>query len=185
MNIIRTSIPDVLILEPKIFSDERGFFMESYHQDKFNKIIGREIEFVQDNHSKSAKGVLRGLHFQKGDDSQGKLIRCIRGAIFDVAVDLRINSGTFGKWVGEYISAENKKQIWIPEGFAHGFLVMNDESEIVYKASSFYNPNAEETINWNDEDLNINWPEQPSSLSLKDQNGISLEKYLSECKNEK
>ncbi|MCL9647637.1 dTDP-4-dehydrorhamnose 3,5-epimerase [Pantoea eucrina] len=158
MNVIKTEIEDVLILEPKVFGDERGFFMESFNQKKFNEIVGREINFVQDNHSKSAKGVLRGLHYQTEPFAQGKLVRCVAGEVFDVAVDIRQSSPTFGKWVGVNLSAENKRQLWIPEGFAHGFLVLSEMAEFVYKTTDYYNPVSDRGIAWDDANLCINWP---------------------------
>ncbi|EBA3209404.1 dTDP-4-dehydrorhamnose 3,5-epimerase, partial [Salmonella enterica] len=158
MNVIKTEIPDVLIFEPKVFSDERGFFMESFNQKVFEEAVGRKIEFVQDNHSKSTKGVLRGLHYQVEPYAQGKLVRCIAGEVFDVAVDIRKDSETFGKWVGVNISSENKRQLWIPEGFAHGFLVLSDSADFLYKTSNYYSPIHERGIVWNDPTININWP---------------------------
>ncbi|HFZ8448558.1 TPA: dTDP-4-dehydrorhamnose 3,5-epimerase, partial [Salmonella enterica subsp. enterica serovar Aberdeen] len=154
----KTEIPDVLIFEPKVFSDERGFFMESFNQKVFEEAVGRKIEFVQDNHSKSTKGVLRGLHYQVEPYAQGKLVRCIAGEVFDVAVDIRKDSETFGKWVGVNISSENKRQLWIPEGFAHGFLVLSDSADFLYKTSNYYSPIHERGIVWNDPTININWP---------------------------
>ncbi|EGP0659296.1 dTDP-4-dehydrorhamnose 3,5-epimerase [Salmonella enterica] len=167
MNVIKTEIPDVLIFEPKVFSDERGFFMESFNQKVFEEAVGRKIEFVQDNHSKSTKGVLRGLHYQVEPYAQGKLVRCIAGEVFDVAVDIRKDSETFGKWVGVNISSENKRQLWIPEGFAHGFLVLSDSADFLYKTSNYYSPIHERGIVWNDPTININWP-------------INIDKILSE-----
>ncbi|EAA8742967.1 TPA: dTDP-4-dehydrorhamnose 3,5-epimerase [Salmonella enterica subsp. enterica serovar Solt] len=167
MNVIKTEIPDVLIFEPKVFSDERGFFMESFNQKVFEEAVGRKIEFVQDNHSKSTKGVLRGLHYQVEPYAQGKLVRCIAGEVFDVAVDIRKDSETFGKWVGVNISSENKRQLWIPEGFAHGFLVLSDSADFLYKTSNYYSPIHERGIAWNDPTININWP-------------INIDKILSE-----
>ncbi|MJX49831.1 dTDP-4-dehydrorhamnose 3,5-epimerase, partial [Salmonella enterica] len=167
MNVIKTEIPDVLIFEPKVFSDERGFFMESFNQKVFEEAVGRKIEFVQDNHSKSTKGVLRGLHYQVQPYAQGKLVRCIAGEVFDVAVDIRKDSETFGKWVGVNISSENKRQLWIPEGFAHGFLVLSDSADFLYKTSNYYSPIHERGIVWNDPTININWP-------------INIDKILSE-----
>ncbi|WP_338260471.1 dTDP-4-dehydrorhamnose 3,5-epimerase, partial [Escherichia coli] len=148
MNVIKTEIPDVLILEPKVFGDERGFFMESFNQKVFDEAVGRKVEFVQDNHSKSIKGVLRGLHYQQEPYAQGKLVRCVVGEVFDVAVDIRRDSETFGKWVGVNLSAENKKQLWIPEGFAHGFYVLSDTAEFVYKATNYYNFLSDRGIIW-------------------------------------
>ncbi|EEA8306516.1 dTDP-4-dehydrorhamnose 3,5-epimerase [Salmonella enterica subsp. enterica serovar Rubislaw] len=167
MNVIKTEIPDVLIFEPKVFSDERGFFMESFNQKVFEEAVGRKIEFVQDNHSKSTKGVLRGLHYQVEPYAQGKLVRCVAGEVFDVAVDIRNDSETFGKWVGVNISSENKRQLWIPEGFAHGFLVLSDSADFLYKTSNYYSPIHERGIAWNDPTININWP-------------INIDKILSE-----
>ncbi|HGX5198284.1 dTDP-4-dehydrorhamnose 3,5-epimerase, partial [Escherichia coli] len=158
MNVIKTEIPDVLILEPKVFGDERGFFMESFNQKVFDEAVGRKVEFVQDNHSKSIKGVLRGLHYQQEPYAQGKLVRCVVGEVFDVAVDIRRDSETFGKWVGVNLSAENKKQLWIPEGFAHGFYVLSDTAEFVYKATNYYNFLSDRGIIWNDKNINVNWP---------------------------
>ncbi|EIK1783679.1 dTDP-4-dehydrorhamnose 3,5-epimerase, partial [Salmonella enterica] len=151
----------------KVFSDERGFFMESFNQKVFEEAVGRKIEFVQDNHSKSTKGVLRGLHYQVEPYAQGKLVRCIAGEVFDVAVDIRKDSETFGKWVGVNISSENKRQLWIPEGFAHGFLVLSDSADFLYKTSNYYSPIHERGIVWNDPTININWP-------------INIDKILSE-----
>ena len=168
MNVIKTEIPDVLIFEPKVFSDERGFFFESFNQKIFEEAVGRKVEFVQDNHSKSRKGVLRGLHYQLEPYAQGKLVRCVVGEVFDVAVDIRKSSLTFGKWVGVNLSAENKRQLWIPEGFAHGFLTLKDNTEILYKTTSYYSPEYERSIIWNDEDLVIKWPNDPCVISHKD-----------------
>ncbi|RJK99561.1 dTDP-4-dehydrorhamnose 3,5-epimerase [Enterobacter chuandaensis] len=169
MNVIETTIPDVLIFEPKVFGDERGFFFESFNHKLFEDAVGRKISFLQDNHSKSRKGVLRGLHFQKGDHAQGKLVRCTLGEVFDVAVDIRENSPTFRKWVGVYLSAENKKQLWIPEGFAHGFVTLSETAEFLYKATNYYAPAAEGSILWSDETIGIEWPlTQQPELSAKD-----------------
>lgn len=164
MNVIKTEIPDVLIFEPKVFGDDRGFFFESFNQKVFEEAVGRKVEFVQDNHSKSKKGVLRGLHYQLAPFAQGKLVRCVAGEVFDVAVDIRKSSPTFGKWVGVNLSAENKRQLWIPEGFAHGFMVLSDEAEFVYKTTNYYNPNLERSINYEDSQINIKWP---SNINLK------------------
>ncbi|EAO9629958.1 dTDP-4-dehydrorhamnose 3,5-epimerase [Salmonella enterica] len=168
MNVIKTEIPDVLIFEPKVFSDERGFFMESFNQKIFEEAVGRKVEFVQDNHSKSTKGVLRGLHYQIEPYAQGKLVRCVAGEVFDVAVDIRKDSETFGKWVGVNLSSENKKQLWIPEGFAHGFLVLSDSAEFLYKTTNFYNPGSDKGVAWNDPDIGISWPINNPLLSDKD-----------------
>ncbi len=155
---IKTEIPDVILIKPKVFQDERGFFLETYKKSDFEK-AGIKAEFVQDNHSKSVKGVLRGLHFQKKPFAQGKLVRCIRGKIFDVAVDIRKGSPTFGKWVGYELSEENKHILWIPEGFAHGFLTLSDEAEVIYKVSGGeYSPEHDAGIIWNDPDIDIKWP---------------------------
>lgn len=174
MNITPLAIPDVLLVEPRVFADSRGFFLESYNQRNFEAFIGREIRFVQDNHSRSQHGVLRGLHYQIAQP-QGKLIRVIAGQIFDVAVDLRRSSPTFGQWVGEILSAENKRQIWIPEGFAHGFLVLSDVAECLYKTTDYYAPESERRIAWDDKTLNIDWPIQGvPALSDKDRCGVAF-----------
>ena len=172
MKVIETEIPDVKIIEPAVFGDERGFFMETWNQNKFEELVtGKPTQFVQDNHSKSKKGILRGLHYQT-ENTQGKLVRVVSGEVFDVAVDIRKESPTFGKWEGVYLSAENKRQLWIPEGFAHGFYVISDEAEFVYKCTDYYNPSAEHTILWNDPELGIEWPLQNEPLlSIKDQQG--------------
>lgn len=174
MKVIDTSIPDVKIIEPTVFGDERGFFMETWQQEKFEELVtGQPTQFVQDNHSKSKKGILRGLHYQTSN-TQGKLVRVISGEVFDVAVDIRKGSPTFGKWVGEYLSAGNRRQLWVPEGFAHGFYVITEEAEFVYKCTDYYNPNAEKSIAWNDKTLNIDWPIIMNTellLSEKDKNG--------------
>lgn len=176
MKITPTEIPDVLIIEPKIFEDERGFFFESFNQKQFEDVVGYPVNFVQDNHSKSSKGVLRGLHYQKAPYAQGKLVRCIVGEVFDVAVDIRKDSNTFGQWVGVNLSAENKRQLWIPEGFAHGFLVLSETAEFVYKTSDYYQPSTEKNILWNDKILNIMWPKTENLIiSDKDQNGNCFE----------
>lgn len=177
MKSIKTDIPDVLIFEPKIFGDDRGFFFESFNQNIFEEAVGRKIDFVQDNHSKSSKNVLRGLHYQLPPYSQGKLVRCVAGEVFDVVVDIRKSSSTFGLWVGVILSAENKLQLWIPEGFAHGFLVLSETAEFVYKTTNFYAPSYERGIMWNDQDLNINWPRTDVILSEKDKNNLQF----SEC----
>jgi dTDP-4-dehydrorhamnose 3,5-epimerase len=176
MNVTKTDIPDVLILDPKIFADERGFFMESFNQNKFNQVVGREVDFVQDNHSFSTEGVLRGLHYQIEPKAQGKLVRVIEGEVFDVAVDLRKESPTFGRWVGVILSAENKKQLWIPEGFAHGFYVLSKNASFLYKTTNYYSIEHERTLRWNDEDLNIKWPIKAKlTISDKDAIGVSLD----------
>lgn len=173
MKVIDTEIPDVKIIEPSVFGDERGFFMETWNQKRFEELVtGKPTTFVQDNHSKSTKGILRGLHYQT-ENTQGKLVRVVSGEVFDVAVDIRKDSPTFGKWVGVYLSIENKRQLWIPEGFAHGFYVTSDEAEFVYKCTDYYSPEFEKSLLWNDSDLNIHWPlSSDIILSEKDQNGF-------------
>jgi dTDP-4-dehydrorhamnose 3,5-epimerase len=174
MNVLSTDIPDVLILEPRVFGDERGFFYESFNERLFRETTGLDVHFVQDNHSRSARGVLRGLHYQIRKP-QGKLVRCVYGEVFDVAVDMRSLSPTFGHWVGVHLSAENKRQLWIPEGFAHGFLVLSETAEFLYKTTDYYAPEHERTLLWDDPTLNISWPfEQHPILSSKDQAGKSL-----------
>lgn len=175
MNVIPTSIPDVLIIEPRVFGDDRGFFFESYNERDFEKATGIMPHFVQDNHSKSVRHVLRGLHYQISHP-QGKLVRVISGEVYDVAVDIRKNSPSFGKWVGEILSAENKRMLWIPEGFAHGFMVLTDAAEFIYKTTDYWFPEHERTIAWDDPDLAIDWPlngEAPI-LSGKDRQGKSF-----------
>jgi dTDP-4-dehydrorhamnose 3,5-epimerase len=159
MKVIKTEIPEVIIFEPTVFGDERGFFLESFNQKIFNDTTGLTCNFVQDNHSKSSKGVLRGLHYQLPPMAQGKLVRVVQGEVFDVAVDIRKSSPTFGKWVGVHLSAENKRQLWIPEGFAHGFLTLSDTAEFLYKTTNYYSPEHEGAIIWSDKDLNIIWPD--------------------------
>ncbi|HGD7184795.1 TPA: dTDP-4-dehydrorhamnose 3,5-epimerase [Neisseria meningitidis] len=173
MNIIDTRIPDVKLLEPKVFGDERGFFMETFRDEWFRQNVA-ERTFVQENHSKSTQGVLRGLHYQT-ENTQGKLVCVVSGEVFDVAVDMRRDSPTFGHWVGEVLSADNKRQLWVPEGFAHGFYVLSDEAEFVYKCTDYYNPNAEHSLIWNDATVGIDWPllGEPS-LSAKDLAGKML-----------
>ncbi|OCH25509.1 dTDP-4-dehydrorhamnose 3,5-epimerase [Aliivibrio sp. 1S128] len=175
MKVIDTRIPDVKIIEPSVFGDERGFFMETWNQAKFEELVtGEPTTFVQDNHSKSKKGILRGLHYQT-ENTQGKLVRVVSGEVFDVAVDIRKDSPTFGQWVGEYLSAENKRQLWIPEGFAHGFYVTSDEAEFVYKCTDYYNPSAEVSILWDDKEIGIEWPIAVLPLlSDKDKNATLL-----------
>jgi dTDP-4-dehydrorhamnose 3,5-epimerase len=171
MNAIPLSIPDVLLLEPRVFGDSRGFFFESFNQREFEKLVGRKDHFVQDNHSRSAKNVLRGLHYQI-TRPQGKLVRVIAGEIFDVAVDIRRGSPTFGRWVGQIISGENKKQLWVPEGFAHGFVVLSGHAEVLYKATDYWAPDSERCIIWNDPELAIDWPiDGQPLLSAKDAQG--------------
>ncbi|TRV14951.1 MAG: dTDP-4-dehydrorhamnose 3,5-epimerase [Microcystis wesenbergii Mw_MB_S_20031200_S109] len=171
MKVIPTEIPDVLIIEPQVYGDDRGFFLESFNQKDFREKTGVNTTFVQDNHSMSLKNVLRGLHYQI-PNPQGKLVRVVSGSVFDVAVDARKSSPTFGQWVGCVLSAENKRIFWVPEGFAHGFLVLSDRAEFLYKTTNYYYPQYEKTILWNDADLGIDWPlEIPPILSPKDQAG--------------
>ncbi len=175
MKVTPLDIPDVLLIEPKVFEDDRGFFFESFNSDEFKKTTSLDITFVQDNHSKSAKGVLRGLHYQLPPYSQGKLVRVIQGEVFDVAVDLRESSPTFGQYVSHILSSENKKQIWIPEGFAHGFLTLSDTSEFIYKTNNYYNPYYERCLIWNDPILNISWEKgNQLQISSKDILGKNL-----------
>lgn len=177
MRAIQTAIPDVLIVEPKIFGDERGFFFESFNQKVFENLVGTKVKFVQDNHSKSAQYVLRGLHYQI-KQPQGKLVRVVAGKVLDVAVDIRKSSSTFGSWVGEILSAENKKMLWVPEGFAHGFVVLSEYAEFLYKTTNYWAPEFERTILWNDPELAIDWrlSQQEPILSIKDQGGALFSK---------
>lgn len=172
MNVIKTAIPDVLVIEPRVFGDDRGFFYESHNQRAWEEKTGLRTTFVQSNHSKSARGVLRGLHYQI-KQAQGKLVRVVVGEVFDVAVDLRKNSPTFGRWVGEYLSAENKRSLWVPEGFGHGFVVLSETAEFLYKTTDYYAPEHERCIIWNDPDINIEWPiDFDPVLSQKDSEGL-------------
>ena len=171
---IPTAIPDVLIIEPKVFGDERGFFFESFNRRQFAELIGRDVDFVQDNHSRSAKNVLRGLHYQI-QQPQGKLVRVVQGTVFDVAVDIRRSSPTFGQHVGVELSADNKRMLWVPEGFAHGFLVLSDTAEFLYKTTDYWAPEFERSLAWNDPAIGIQWPIQGEpSLSVKDQQAKAL-----------
>jgi dTDP-4-dehydrorhamnose 3,5-epimerase len=175
METVETTIPDVKLLRPKVFGDNRGFFMESYNHKTFFEATGFDGHFVQDNHSRSAKNVLRGLHYQI-QKPQGKLVRVIAGEVYDVAVDLRKSSPSFGHWTGIYLTAENHEQLWIPAGFAHGFMVLSETADFIYKTTDFYSPDSERCIAWNDPALNIDWPiENEPNLSEKDRNGISFE----------
>lgn len=175
MQIIRTSIPEVIIFEPKVFGDDRGFFFESFNAKVFEQATGLNVNFVQDNHSKSAKNVLRGLHYQI-EQTQGKLVRVTQGEVFDVAVDLRESSATFGQWEGTRLSGENKRQMWIPPGFAHGFLVLSETAEFLYKTTDFYAPQHECCLKWDDPSVGIDWPLQDTPiLSAKDSVGLSLQ----------
>jgi dTDP-4-dehydrorhamnose 3,5-epimerase len=173
MKLIDTNIPDVKIIEPRVFGDARGFFYEVYNARQFHQATGLDVEFVQDNHSKSALGVLRGLHYQI-EQTQGKLVRVISGKVFDVAVDIRRSSATFGHWVGAILSADDNRQMWIPPGFAHGFLVLADATEFLYKTTDYYAPEHERCIRWDDADLAIDWPIEGLDLCLsdKDQQGV-------------
>lgn len=174
MKVTPSAIPDVLIIEPKVFGDERGFFFESFNQKAFNDATGLDVNFVQDNHSRSAKGVLRGLHYQV-QQPQGKLVRVVRGAVFDVAVDIRKGSPTFGQWVGVELSEDNHKQLWVPPGLAHGFLVVSESADFLYKTTDYYAPQHERCIVWNDPGIGIEWPtEVQPLLSVKDQGGKRL-----------
>jgi len=184
MEFKRLAIPDVWLIKPKVFGDDRGFFYESFNARAFKETTGLASQFVQDNHSKSARGVLRGLHYQLPPHAQGKLVRVTQGAVFDVAVDIRKSSPTFGQWIGEVLSAENHSQMWIPPGFAHGFLTISESAEFLYKTTDFYEPSSEAAIAWNDPDLAIEWPleylkaaglHQPL-LSVKDQQAPSFQK---------
>lgn len=158
MKATQTSIPDVWVIEPRVFGDERGFFFESFNEKAFNEATGNKLPFVQDNHSKSTKGVLRGLHYQLPPKAQGKLVRVVQGEVFDVAVDIRKDSATYGQWVAEVLSAENKKQLWIPPGFAHGFLTLSETAEFLYKTTDTWSPEHERSILWSDREINIEWP---------------------------
>lgn len=179
MNVIPTEIPDVLIIEPKVFGDERGFFFESFNQRVWEEKTGLKTAFVQDNHSRSMKNVLRGLHYQIRQP-QGKLVRVVMGEVFDVAVNIRKSSPTFGKWVGVHLSADNKRQLWVPEGFAHGFLVLSDVAEFLYKTTDYWTPEYERSIIWNDPELAIEWPVQGEPiLARKDLFGVPFDQ--AEC----
>ncbi|NDZ14501.1 dTDP-4-dehydrorhamnose 3,5-epimerase [Variovorax sp. WS11] len=175
MKVTRTSIPDVLVIEPKVFGDARGFFYESFNGKAFDEAVGRHVEFLQDNHSRSVKGVLRGLHYQI-QQPQGKLVRVVRGAVFDVAVDIRKSSPTFGQWVGVELTEENHKQLWVPEGFAHGFMVTSESADFLYKTTSYYAPEHERSIAWNDTTLNIRWQDigMEPQLSVKDAAAVAF-----------
>lgn len=175
MKSTRLVIPDVVLLEPKVFGDERGFFYESFNQQAFRAATGVDVDFVQDNHSRSVKGVLRGLHYQLPPKAQGKLVRVVFGEVFDVAVDIRKGSPTFGKWVGEVLSAENKRQMWIPSGFAHGFVTLSESAEFLYKTTDYYSPQHERCIRWDDEVIGVDWPLTAApQLSGKDVQGVAF-----------
>ncbi len=175
MNVIRLEIPEVMLLVPQVFGDDRGFFFESFNQKLFEQATGLKREFVQDNHSRSQRGVLRGLHYQLSPKAQGKLVRVVQGEVFDVAVDIRKNSPAFGQWTAATLSADNKQQLWIPEGFAHGFLTLSETAEVLYKTTDYYVPEYERCIVWNDKEVNIRWPLRDDPvLSGKDQRGQPL-----------
>lgn len=176
MRVTRLSIPDVMLIEPKVFGDSRGFFYESFNQQAFSDATGAQHPFVQDNHSRSAKGVLRGLHYQLAPKAQGKLVRVARGAVFDVAVDIRKGSPTFGQWVGMELTEDNHRQLWVPPGLAHGFLVLSESADFLYKTTDYYSPEHERSIRWDDPQLAIDWPDVgvPMQLSAKDQAGRSF-----------
>ncbi len=175
MKVTPLAIADVLLIEPKVFGDSRGFFFESFNQSAFNTMTGFDVRFVQDNHSKSVRNVLRGLHYQLPPRAQGKLVRVISGEVFDVAVDIRRDSPSFGKWVGERLSGENRRQIWIPPGFAHGFIVLSDTAEFLYKTTDYYAPELERSIRWDDPDLCVNWQtNELPLLSAKDAAAVCL-----------
>ncbi|HUP09474.1 MAG TPA: dTDP-4-dehydrorhamnose 3,5-epimerase [Caldimonas sp.] len=181
MKITPTAIPDVLVLEPQVFGDVRGFFFESWSRRVFEAAVGRPVEFVQDNHSRSAKAVLRGLHWQAEPHAQGKLVRVVRGGVFDVAVDIRPQSPTFKRWVGVELSEENKLQMWIPPGLAHGFLVLSDSADFLYKATAYYAPGSERALRWDDPEIGIEWPsiDRPPALSQKDATAPSFMEAVS------
>jgi dTDP-4-dehydrorhamnose 3,5-epimerase len=175
MKFTRLAIPDIILIEPDVFGDDRGFFFESFNQEKFAEATDLSPTFIQDNHSKSTMGVLRGLHYQLPPKAQGKLVRVVQGEVFDVAVDIRRSSPTFGKWVGEYLSAENKKQIWIPEGFAHAFMTITETAEFLYKTTNYYSPEHERSIRWDDPDIGIDWVKDVVPiLSAKDAKALGL-----------
>jgi len=159
ITITPTALPEVMVVEPKVFGDARGFFTESWNEDRFNAATGNALHFVQDNHSRSSRGVLRGLHYQLHPNAQGKLVRCVAGAVFDVAVDMRASSANFGKWVGVGLTAENQKQLWIPPGFAHGFVVVSETADFLYKTTGYYAPQSEGCVRWDDPTIGIVWPE--------------------------
>ena len=181
MKVTPTAIPDVLVIEPKVFDDGRGFFFESFNQKAFNDAVGHEVTFVQDNHSRSAKGVLRGLHYQVAPHAQGKLVRVTQGRVFDVVVDIRKESTTCGQWVGQELSTENRAQLWIPPGLAHGFLVLSESADFLYKTTTYYEPSAERALRWDDPTLAISWPDTGAALllSAKDATAAELHQVMS------
>jgi dTDP-4-dehydrorhamnose 3,5-epimerase len=171
----QTAIPDVIVIEPKVFGDDRGFFFESFSERAFSAAVGRRVDFVQDNHSRSRRGVLRGLHYQMPPHVQGKLVRVVAGEVFDVAVDIRKGSPTFGRWVGEILSESNKKQLWVPPGFAHAFLTLSESADFLYKTTDFYSPESERCIIWNDPQIDIRWPTELAPIvSRKDSAAVTL-----------
>jgi dTDP-4-dehydrorhamnose 3,5-epimerase len=175
MKVSSTQLPEVLLIEPSVYSDDRGFFFESFNQRTFEQALGYAVSFVQDNHSLSTQGVLRGLHYQENPHEQGKLVRVVHGEVFDVAVDIRPDSVYFGRWIGIHLSAENKRQLWVPPGFAHGFLTLSDTAQFLYKTTAYYAPKAERCIAWNDPTINVTWPIRiPPQLSAKDATGQLL-----------
>jgi dTDP-4-dehydrorhamnose 3,5-epimerase len=173
MNVIKTKLKDCVIIKPKVFGDERGYFLETFQADRYDELAGISLPFVQDNHSRSSKGVLRGLHFQK-TKPQGKLVRVVKGEVYDVAVDIRKSSPTYGKWEAVFLSEENKTQFWVPPGFAHGFLVLSEIADFEYKCTDYYDPSDEGVLSWNDPSLNISWPLASPKLSEKDANALEL-----------
>lgn len=177
MKVIDTKIPGLKIIEPKVFGDERGFFLETFEKKRYQELLEVDLDFVQDNHSRSSKGVLRGLHFQS-QRPQGKLVRVVRGAVYDVAVDLRQGSNTFGSWQGVLLSEENKIQFWVPPGFAHGFVVLSDIADFEYKCTDYYFPEFEKCLRWDDPDINVEWPLESLLLSDKDKNGYFLKDLI-------
>lgn len=180
MKITNTSLSGVMIIEPRLFHDQRGYFYESFNENKFKELIVSDVSFKQDNQSRSVKGVLRGLHYQEAPYAQGKLVRCVRGEVFDVAVDIRKESPTYGEWVGIVLSEENNKQLWIPAGFAHGFLTLSEKADFLYKTTDYYSPAQERCIKWDDTDLNIEWPSMEYIISEKDMNGSTFSSLSSQ-----
>lgn len=178
MKVLPTDIEDVVIIEPKVFGDDRGFFLETFRADRYRELAGIDLDFVQDNHSRSSKGVLRGLHFQKSKP-QGKLVRVVRGEVFDVTVDIRKGSPTFGKWAGVILSEENKKQLWVPPGLAHAFVTLSDTADFEYKCTDYYDPGDEGCLIWNDPDVGVDWPIETPLLSEKDAAGCRFEELFS------
>lgn len=183
MQVTPLAIPDVLLIEPKVFADTRGFFFESFNQKAFNEATGTRHQFVQDNHSRSTQGVLRGLHYQLPPHAQGKLVRVVQGVVFDVAVDIRKNSPTYGQWVGEVLSDDNNRQMWIPPGFAHGFLTLSESAEFLYKTTAYYAPQSDRSLHWADPAIGIEWPQLdgPIELSAKDQTAPLFRDAETEC----